>query len=547
MQQDNNIQQKLQQLENQQLPDLSQMDRHWEGMQQLLQPANTVVKAGSGFTKLVSIIAAIAVVVAGVFVAVKLNEDTSKESKNISHNSSQNTNTDQGETTIIDSSFSTATDTTIKRSLPPKPVLLNQPIFADVSIESLKNGADSFEFTDIVNDSGGIISQQELFTNLFQQLSKPAQHFFISNKRDTMLVCEEGTVVMVPANSFAGEDSVDFEITEFYDYSDMVMNRLTTMSDTNQLISGGMLRINAYRKDSLINLNLKKQLKVFVPGITEKDSMQIFEGKKDGETMDGAGPDWKLTGIKINRAPQMKIGAINFVDDIYEGRSFNRRTKRIFRQSYDSKLSRKELTAIMKERYPKYSKIVVKRSALWLYSWQRWFDVIGNKGQFFPEQIQLHNLTPIDTTYDFAGNNVNSFWQNSRQTAARFNWGPIKDKYNIDINRLGWINCDRFYKTPGRKTEFYVNMKNKASNYFTVMVFDKFKSVMGGFASGNTVRFERIPVGAAVKIISIGVNGEGKTVMAMKKAVIKKDSEIDLDFEEHDSKSIKASLSILNK
>lgn len=550
MPQDNNIQQKLQQLENQQLPDLSQMDKHWESMQALLQPAVITSKPIISLSKFFYTSVGIATLVAAILFFQKNNHSN----RGLVVNSGPIAGNDiiaSAKDHHGDSANNSSVSQFNVNSLHLKPQLTFTPILNDIYLSTGDTLAAEDIFKDSIFMEDENIQRQLLLTDLFKSLSKPAQHFSIDNRTDTLLLCKEGTAVMVPAHSFAGEDSVDFEIAEFYDYSDIVLNRLTTMSDTNQLISGGMLRIQAYRNDSLIELKLNKQLKVFIPGISEKDSMEIFEGREAPEVSNAPGPDWKLTNIKIQPGPKMTIWAINLVDNNFAERNFKKRTKAIFRQDWGSLLSRQVLAVRMKERYPQYSKIVVKRpeGTGWLYSWyfQRYFDRIGSREGFTPEEIERHKLDPIDTTYTFTGNTFNSIRQNSKGAAAQFNWSPVKDKYSIDINKLGWINCDRFYKTPGRKTDFYVNISDKADNYFTVIVFDKFKSVMPGSASGRNVLFPRVPVGAAVKIISIGVNAEGKPVMAMKKANIRKAGEIDLDYEVQDKESIKNSLSILNK
>ena len=50
MQQDNNdIENKLRQLENQQLPDLSNMDKHWQATQQLLKDSESPSEKNSVF------------------------------------------------------------------------------------------------------------------------------------------------------------------------------------------------------------------------------------------------------------------------------------------------------------------------------------------------------------------------------------------------------------------------------------------------------------------------------------------------------------------
>src|SRR4030095_3654802 len=80
MQQDNNYtDKKLQQLENQSLPDLSNMDKHWEEMKTMVKPAVKPIKPYSKPKKFYIWLAAASVAVGIMFFAYKYNSTASKK------------------------------------------------------------------------------------------------------------------------------------------------------------------------------------------------------------------------------------------------------------------------------------------------------------------------------------------------------------------------------------------------------------------------------------------------------------------------------------
>jgi hypothetical protein len=105
----------------------------------------------------------------------------------------------------------------------------------------------------------------------------------------------------------------------------------------------------------------------------------------------------------------------------------------------------------------------------------------------------------------------------------------LSKRYSVDIRTMGWLNCDRFYNE-GPKIDYYVNIKDTAANYFTVLVFKNIRSMMSGSVNGNTVMFGAVPTGQEAKIISVGIQN-GKPVLAVKDVVLSTRTINDLVFE----------------
>ena len=102
----------------------------------------------------------------------------------------------------------------------------------------------------------------------------------------------------------------------------------------------------------------------------------------------------------------------------------------------------------------------------------------------------------------------------------------------VNIQQLGWINCDRFNNDARPRTELIVDLGDNPDNYNTLLVFDNFDSIMPpSTRQGNTIHFLNLPEGEPARIISVGIRND-KPVTAMRKLIISKTSVSDLDFDE---------------
>jgi len=129
---------------------------------------------------------------------------------------------------------------------------------------------------------------------------------------------------------------------------------------------------------------------------------------------------------------------------------------------------------------------------------------------------------------------------------SKTNLNNLANRFSVDIRTLGWINCDRFYNDYRPKIEFVVNLGDTASNYYTLLVFDKIKSMMTGYISGNKVAFTNVPEGETAKIISISIK-DGKPVAAMQPVQLSRKVFEGMKFEETNAAEFKEKAGSLDK
>jgi hypothetical protein len=572
MQQDNNhIENKLRQLENQQLPDLSAMDVHWKEMKNLVQPY--LPKAKPLIPKNIFWMIGAACLV-GVVLLI-LNWGSEKQSQLFF---ADDANTKQ-ETEILSDTLQQALlkNDSVKLYVPnSKKLLTSQHVNQPNILIASKANIDSLSANFIINKDSStkiiglsVTAKKEMLSNLIAPIKKTAEIFAVDNTKDTIIKCKEGSVLIIPSHAFNTKDSVIFEVKEFYNYGDMVTNGLTTMSDNQQLITGGMIYLSAKVNGKEIAVNPEKEIRVFIPNLTAKDSMQIFEGvvknKEDTVSAKLSKQDkinWQLTRYRID-SPVLKmfVRAIDLKDDhIDYTTTYNGKTKAVFYRATQSVYSKEELKVILQKKYGGYyDKIRVRKQ------WERnllfkkvesteeeYYQVaynsygVGDTAELQPFTIKINKLEPIDTVYKIV-RWINTGYKDVRRPDFPSNTlNEIGEKYSIGLNKLGWINCDRFFKYPGKKIDFVVDLKDSSFNYITYLVFENFKSIMQSGERGNYAVFSDVPVGEPVKVISIGIRN-GKTMAVVKNTITGNSILNDLQFESTTSSELKYTLSKLEK
>ncbi len=181
----------------------------------------------------------------------------------------------------------------------PKPILeTNDSIIISDSITNKKTSKKKIDIQDtlsliekeaVVETSMSSKKAPQKETINLESLKKAPQIFTIDSKKDTTIVCNEGTKLNVKANSFVDannnivEGNISIAVTEYYKLSDMLLANLTTTSNNKQLETGGMLFIEAKKKDSILKLKENAGIEIQFPKQNKKDNMQLFSGEwKDG-------------------------------------------------------------------------------------------------------------------------------------------------------------------------------------------------------------------------------------------------------------------------
>jgi len=411
----------------------------------------------------------------------------------------------------------------------------------------------------VQNDVQGLSLSQ-----FWQQLEKVPQNYKINNGRDTLIKAKEGTVIFLPARCFNTDQKVDFIIKEYFDYPDMIKNRLSTTSDGLQLQTGGMMYLSAKADGKEIMLREGSAVRVFLPGITSKDSMQIFYGGNDeassssSDQRTGIKLNWQLTKIRIDSPVYKKfVRAIDLRSDhAVERIRMNNKTVGVFTQASTSELSKSELLEMLKKRYAEEYDIIKVRK-LWkkdilfrkniheeeIDYWGIYNPYgVGDTATLLPRTASIFRLTPIDSVYRVVSwirvgvADVRRFAVSNKDLKA------IGEKYSIGIDKLGWINCDRFLSTdPSKMANVKVEL-DSAYNYTAYMIFDSYRSILNGASAENVVYFTNVPVGEKVKLFFIGLRN-GKLETAIKETIISNKPISGIEFEPADPNKFSAYLS----
>ena len=116
--------------------------------------------------------------------------------------------------------------------------------------------------------------------------------------------------------------------------------------------------------------------------------------------------------------------------------------------------------------------------------------------------------------------------------------GQSFGSYVSGIDKLGWINCDRF--RPGyEKTDLIVNKVNNSTRHY--LVYKDLRSFMSGRRFLERIRFNDAAVGQEVKLISISLVDE-KPQMGVQEFTIGHDQVIDVELKPCSLEDIKAEL-----
>jgi hypothetical protein len=446
---------KLQELEHQSLPDLSKMDAHWQQMSLLLEPGNSFAPQ-KGLTMrrtlIMTIAAAILVAATTLFV---MNRKTASQFQ-------------PGPKAVEAVKIISPSDTPLVN----KAALHNDSAVAGKAMTSRV-----------------LVARNRLkLERFYEQIQKKSQAFTVNNNRDTIIEGGEGTILTIPANSFEADGTVTVMLTEVYSIEEMIANKLTTTCEGRQLISGGMIYLDAVDKnENLVDLRKGALLRLDMPRARTGARMELFYGedfyRNDFTTvMDSI--NWIRTNQAFDRSPSLP------------GLS---RTARGIDQV------RKNMDTV-------------------------WFEDGEGNGRTFDYFLQ--DTIRKDTPGASAG--------------RRRSDSISIQRFGVNINRLGWINCDRFYQDARPRVELIVDLGDNPDNYNTILVFDNLNSILPrSSAQGNSIRFSNVPAGEPARVVAFGVRND-KTVTAVRKLTLASAVINDLRFEEVNGTTYKAK-GILNK
>ena len=423
------------------------------------------------------------------------------------------------------------------------------------------------------------LDDKKLFTTFFDELEKPAEKFVIDVSKDTVLVSKEGTGLTIPANAFVDASgqlirrTVTIYLQEFYKLSDIISNKLTTMSNDKPLVTGGMFNIIADAGGQQVKINPAQPLTLTIPAKSFDPFMQLFKGEQRSPVLEadtvknelqvrdnfmslsGAGINWIAAGqpqYSMISTKNRDITILNLRDNPYHISS-GKKVVGYFELPYDSRLSKEEMKAELEKRYSKWYDVIKVRKQWRPWSKKNrvpskdvWYDT-QKVGDSIMVSLRLATRLKMITKEDSLAYEAEFKRQYDlavKQEIARSEWIQKKSEYSFTVTDLGWINCDRFLNYPGRKlTDFVLNPGNEFSEsyLYSVLIFSDQNSIMPGLWVNGKIVFQRIPVGSYVSVISIGVKN-GKTWACVQPAYVQKEEVNKMFFEETSPEQLKRKL-----
>ncbi|MDW3196894.1 MAG: hypothetical protein R8G66_31245 [Cytophagales bacterium] len=163
------------------------------------------------------------------------------------------------------------------------------------------------------------------FSELSERLN-PTQVFEINPEKDTTIIGTKGTRVFIPAKSLVsdsgelGSPSVNVTLKEFYTFSEMILNGLSTTSNGELLKTSGMIKIEASSRGKMLDLKKGSSIKIQFKNTASAPFMRTYLGQRDS-----TGMNWQLDEdniddtIKYNQQIEWIIGLDYGADTVLSG------------------------------------------------------------------------------------------------------------------------------------------------------------------------------------------------------------------------------------
>ena len=393
--------------------------------------------------------------------------------------------------------------------------------------------------------------------DIYKLFDKMPEVFSIQADRDTTIICNEGTMIKIDANSFVAKKNgseitgnVRVEVKEYYKMSDIILSNLTTTSGDKILETGGMIHISAAADNENCMIKPGKNIEIGFPYSNTKEDMALFYGEQTINKI-----DWKLA----NRADDVVIlegpNVFFIVEDMPEFPGGDQALRRYISENLKYPVDAAE-NGITGKVYVTF--IVGKDGSISNASIAR-----GVHPSLDREAIRVVNSLPnwkpgkqrgkpVNVSYtvpvNFDPENLILKKEFEKKTkSGNFKNTTVSDvnKYLFSSTQLGWINCDRFYRKNVSITNYSILIEEPEKPIVN-LIFHSFKAILPGYIESNRIVYNRVPLGEKVTIVALKTV-DNKILLAVKETVITDKVETELDFQQVSLDLLKKEMEKLNK
>jgi Gram-negative bacterial TonB protein C-terminal len=427
----------------------------------------------------------------------------------------------------------------------------NKTIIEIKSKDSIKNNDNI-----ISSNDKNLLENKKLLSDFYSKNIKKNQVFIIDNNKDTTITCYEKTRINIKAKSFiiskTSEEinnKIKLSVREYYKISDIILAKLSTISNGKLLETGGMLEIAVTSNQEKCELKNGKTIEIEFPRTIEKIGMQLYGGILQNNQI-----NWELfkNSIELNQT-------FSFVDEMptFPG-GISKMNQLIIKNINlpEEFISGKVYTSFIVDKDGSVTNVKIVKGLQKeidlevINSIKKLPKFISGKKNGVPVNV-IYNL-PITIQSDIAMSEIEN--SNYKKTfEKKYNDETLKKAGANDINyylfsssKLGMINCDRLWKeSTSSKVDFAINFENNSQTSVNI-IFHRFKSIMNRYSENNNVSFENIPSGEKITIFAIKYF-EGKPFLAIKETEITNEIENKLVFNSVTIEKLKFEMEKLNQ
>lgn len=252
-------------------------------------------------------------------------------------------------------------------------------------------------------------SDNSKLKSVLSDLAPKEQTFTFYNEDSVSITGKKGTKIYINLSDLVKQDgtevtdSITVSLLELTSIEELLKSNTQTISDDKWLISGGVYKIGFYSQNNELKLKENAEYQVVFPKISD-EKMSIFYGSRD----DKDNMNWELSDLELKEKLYPVVILLDTLFMRYD------RTYQIDLQ-FDSTIVRKPKDKFtlskLKEKYPQIDSLEIVN------------DTIIARDYLIREELDSIALANMDSL-------------------LRIEYEVYEA---ISINKMGWINIDRFY------------------------------------------------------------------------------------------------------
>ena len=431
-----------------------------------------------------------------------------------------------------------------------------------------------------------------------------SQFFTFPAEEAVALTGADGTTLWIPSDLFVHADGrtaagdIQLELREAYSYADMIAQGLSTHSGTSMLETGGMVYLEATSGEEILQIREGGELIVSMPTGEQLDGMQLFTGETDAN---GNLQDWTPTGqgFKSNKIATLRIADPPAMPEI-------RTELTLFKYDlsgepvapgkprapiYPKEPKResvqynpgffKKLTMGKKQIEAREEAIYAQKMEQYRTRLERYPELkAAHEVEMESYREELAEYKAAKLAYD---NGLKSQWQAHQQRRREKYKGALKaaevkyrktlqayeaykvrkieayeaaveqgqidqrslKNYFFAVNKMGWINCDRFYNIAASEKEQLMVMDNDEQEEMIFVLFTDIRSALRTSKGEGFYATQAVPKGANAKVIGLKVQ-DGRSLLAVKEVTVGEIDKIELEYEPRRLSEIRKTMATLD-